>query len=111
ALRIAIADGSINPALETMVLDRLSEEFPGLPMRFRSSTNSEDLNGFTGAGLYTSKTGDPQNPSKPVAKAIRNVWASLWNFRAFEERTYRGIPHTDVAMALLVHPSFPDEEA
>jgi pyruvate, water dikinase len=111
ALQNAMSVGMLNPAFETLVLAKLSQDYPGLPMRFRSSTNSEDLNGFTGAGLYTSKTGDPNNPSKPVAKAIRNVWASLWNFRAFEERTYRGIPHTDVAMALLVHPSFPDEEA
>jgi hypothetical protein len=111
ALRIAISSGKLNPDFEAMVLAKLAADYPGLPMRFRSSTNSEDLNGFTGAGLYTSKTGDPNSASKPVANAIRNVWASLWNYRAFEERTYRGIPHTDVAMALLVHPSFPDEEA
>ena len=111
ALRTSISTRPINVDFEAMVLAKLAQDYPGLPMRFRSSTNSEDLNGFTGAGLYTSKTGDPKNASKPVANAIRNVWASLWNYRAFEERTYRGIPHTDVAMALLVHPSFPDEEA
>jgi hypothetical protein len=111
ALRTSISTGTINPAFETMLMSKLAQDYPGLPMRFRSSTNSEDLNGFTGAGLYTSKTGNPNDPQKPVANAIRNVWASLWNFRAFEERSYRGIPHTDVAMALLVHPSFPDEEA
>jgi hypothetical protein len=111
ALRTSISTGPIDPAFESMVMSKLAQDYPGLPMRFRSSTNSEDLNGFTGAGLYTSKTGDPNNAEKPVTSAIRNVWASLWNFRAFEERSYRGIPHTDVAMALLVHPSFPDEEA
>lgn len=111
SLRNAIATAPIDPVFESAVLAKLAQDYPGLPMRFRSSTNSEDLNGFTGAGLYTSKTGDPNDPTKPVANAIRNVWASLWNFRAFEERTYRGIPHKDVAMALLVHRSFPAEEA
>ncbi len=94
-----------------MVLAKVAQDYANMPMRFRSSTNSEDLNGFTGAGLYTSKTGDPNDPSKSVSEAIRKVWASLWNFRAFEERSYRGIPHTDVAMAMLVHRSFPTEYA
>ncbi len=110
-LRADISVAPIDAAFESAVLAKLAQDYPGFPMRFRSSTNSEDLNGFTGAGLYTSKTGDPNDPKKPVANAIRNVWASLWNFRAFEERTYRGIPHKDVAMALLVHRSFPSEYA
>ena len=110
-LRADIELAPIDPAFESTLLAKLGEEFPGLPMRFRSSTNSEDLNGFTGAGLYTSKSGDPNDPDKPMRNAIRKVWASLWNFRAFEEREYRGIPHKAVAMALLVHRSFPAEEA
>lgn len=111
ALRAAIEVAPIDPVFESTLLDKLAAEYPGLPMRFRSSTNSEDLNGFTGAGLYTSKSGDPNNPDKPMRNAIRKVWAALWNFRAFEEREYRGIPHKGVAMALLVHRSFPTEEA
>jgi hypothetical protein len=80
-------------------------------MRFRSSTNAEDLDGFTGAGLYTSESGDPNDPKRPVFDAIRTVWSSVWYFRAFEERSYRNIDHKSVGMALLVHRSFPDEEA
>jgi pyruvate,water dikinase len=101
----------IDPAFLALLDDKLAQTFPGMPVRFRSSTNSEDLNGFTGAGLYTSKTGDPNDPKKSIGEAIRKVWASLWNYRAFEERTYRGIPHADVAMALLVHRAFPAEES
>lgn len=110
-LRASIEIAPLDPTFESTLLAKLDLEFPGLPMRFRSSTNSEDLNGFTGAGLYTSKSGDPNKPDKPMKNAIRKVWASLWNFRAFEERQYRGIPHKKVAMALLVHRSFPTEEA
>jgi hypothetical protein len=43
--------------------------------------------------------------------AIRNVYADVWTFRTFEERTYYGVAHDSVGMALLVHESFPDEEA
>jgi pyruvate, water dikinase len=111
ALRDEMKAAPIDAELESMILDKLAAEFPGIPMRFRSSTNAEDLEGFTGAGLYTSKTGNPNDPSRPVADAIRTVWSSVWYFRAFEEREYRGISHKEVGMALLVHRSFPDEEA
>ena len=80
-------------------------------MRFRSSTNAEDLGSFTGAGLYTSKTGDINDPDKPIDEAITKVWASVWGQRAYEERAYWGIDHKKVGMALLCHRSFPDEEA
>lgn len=96
--------------LETLVT-KLDAEFPGIRMRFRSSTNAEDLGDFTGAGLYTSQSGDPHDPEFPLEDAIREVWSSIWFFRAFEERAYRGIDHKKVGMALLVHRSYPDEEA
>ncbi|MCG8420345.1 MAG: PEP/pyruvate-binding domain-containing protein [Proteobacteria bacterium] len=110
-LREAIIAAPLDSAFEALVVEKLNSDFPGVRMRFRSSTNAEDLAGFTGAGLYTSKSGDPRDPQRPVADAIRTVWASVWFFRAFEEREYRGIDHQAVGMALLVHRSFPDEEA
>jgi hypothetical protein len=111
-LRDAMIVAPVDPAFETLLMDKLAAKYPGSPrIRFRSSTNAEDLDGFTGAGLYTSKTGDPDDPLDPVLGAVREVWSSVWYFRAYEEREYRGIDHTQVAMALLVHPSFPDEEA
>jgi hypothetical protein len=111
ALQLRMENAPLNPAFEQLLLDKLNTEFPGLRMRFRSSTNAEDLGGFTGAGLYTSKSGDPNDPTRPVADAVRTVWASVWGPRAFEEREWYGIDHQLVGMALLVHRSFPDEEA
>ena len=90
---------------------KLDTEFPGVRMRFRSSTNAEDLGAFTGAGLYTSKAGTPGDPDESIEEAIRTVWSSVWNPRAFDEREYYSIDHLKVGMGLLVHPSFPDEEA
>ena len=110
-LRATIEGGSLDPELEGRVLDKLGADYPGLRMRFRSSTNAEDLSGFNGAGLYSSKSGDPSDPSDPVHEAILRVWASVWNFRAYEEREYFGIDHREIGMAVLVHRSFPDEEA
>ncbi|MBV1860141.1 MAG: PEP/pyruvate-binding domain-containing protein, partial [Nannocystaceae bacterium] len=110
-LRADMEVAPVDPEFEALLMDKLATEYSGVRMRFRSSTNAEDLEGFTGAGLYTSKSGDPSDPSRPVLDAVRTVWASVWGFRAFEERTYRSIDHTSVGMALLVHRSFPDEEA
>jgi phosphoenolpyruvate synthase/pyruvate phosphate dikinase len=39
------------------------------------------------------------------------VWASVWSFRAFEERDYAGIDHEQVAMAVLMTPAYVDELA
>lgn len=78
-------------------------------MRFRSSTNAEDADGFSGAGLYSSKTGIVGDKKKSIAKAIKSVWASLWSYQAFAEREYFNIDHRTVYMGILVHRSFPKE--
>jgi hypothetical protein len=111
ALRDDMKAAPVNEEFLVALKEKLNTEYPGQRMRFRSSTNAEDLGDFTGAGLYTSKSGDPNDPESPVEDAIRKVWASLWFFRAYEERTYQGIDHTQVGMALLVHRSFPQEDA
>ncbi len=110
-LRDAMKAAPVDLDFEALLLAKLAADLPGVRVRFRSSTNAEDLDGFTGAGLYTSKSGDPDDPDRPVLDAVRKVWASVWFFRAFEERSYRSIDHRAVGMALLVHRAFPDEEA
>ena len=77
--------------------------------RFRSSTNAEDTEGFSGAGLYDSKTVILNDTSKAIEKAILKVWASLWSYHAFMERSFFGINQQSVSMAILVHRSFPNE--
>ena len=84
----------------------------GQSLRYRSSTNNEDLPGFSGAGLYDSKTQDPDETLEDgIDKSIKAVYASLWNFRAFVERDSHGIDHLTTAMGVLVHPNYKDELA
>ena len=104
-------DAPIDASFEADLIAKLRAEYPGTRVRFRSSTNAEDLGAFTGAGLYTSESGDPSDPKRPVDVAVKTVWSSVWGPRAFEEREWYGIDHRKVGMALLVHRSFPDEEA
>jgi hypothetical protein len=111
ALRADMLAAPIDAGFLQMVEAKLTAEYPGIRMRFRSSTNAEDLDGFTGAGLYTSVSGAVGDPDDTVEDAIRTVWGSVWFFKAFEERSYRGIDHLAVGMALLTHRAFPAEEA
>ena len=91
-------------------LTELQQSFPaGTSIRCRSSTNNEDLPGFSGAGLYDSKTQHPDEGH--ISKSIRQVYASMWNFRAFDERTFYRIDHFVAAMGVLVHPNYTDEQA
>jgi hypothetical protein len=106
-MRAAPLDAGFQAALE----QRIADQFGGTRMRFRSSSTAEDLGRFSGAGLYASASGELDSAEDPVADAVREVWASLWGFRAFEEREYAGIDHTVVAMGVLVHPTYVDETA
>ena len=88
----------------------LQSRFPGgTGIRCRSSTNNEDLEGFNGAGLYDSYTHRPDEGE--LSKTVKQVWASLWNFRAYDEREFHRIDHLSAAMGVLVHPNFDDERA
>ena len=80
-------------------------------VRFRSSSNTEDLPGFNGAGLYESWSAAIDDPERPIADALRSVWASLWLPRAYDEREFGNIDQSGVAMGVLVHPAFLSERA
>lgn len=107
-------DAPMRAEVVEAVITKAAEVFPGENIRFRSSTNAEDLGDFTGAGLYNSETGDPSiegDDDDSVEWAMKKVWSQVWNPRAYEERDYYSMNHLDVGMALLVHANFPDEEA
>lgn len=108
-IRKMIKNAPIDAALLTDVKSMIVRQGEFRRMRFRSSTNAEDREGFSGAGIYTSKTGELGNPEKPIDQAILKVWASLWSFNAFMEREAFNLDHSTVAMGILVHRSFPDE--
>ncbi len=97
----------------------------GAGIRFRSSTNVEDGEGFNGAGLLDSFSGcleddtdndstgpsrcDPSEPKeRGVFRAIRKVYASFYNENAFLERLRHGVNEAEVGTGLLVHFSVPD---
>ena len=89
---------------------RVAAMFGNAGVRIRSSTNAEDLPNFTGAGLYESVTAYASG-AQAASSRIRLVWASVWNWRAFEERSYWNIDHLAVRMGCAVNEAFGDEAA
>jgi hypothetical protein len=115
-------------AIKAMVAQTL----PGIEkVKIRSSANAEDIANFDGAGLhdsYSAKTGVGDTPDhrctrdveadegggegdakmspRSLACAIKGVYASLWNKRAVEERSFARIDHATVAMGISVLPAY-----
>lgn len=161
-IRTVLRRTEVAPALMTALAAQMRATWgPSVDttfLRFRSSTNAEDLDQLSGAGLYDSRTGcladdldaDERGPSrcltpthraalearlgdyraqlaanadrtylapliadleddlsqeKTVADALRKVWRSLWNTRAFDEREFYGLDHRRVFMGVAVMPT------
>jgi phosphoenolpyruvate synthase/pyruvate phosphate dikinase len=95
--------------LRAEVLRRLHAEFPGKGVFARSSTNSEDLPNFNGAGLYTSMPN--LRTDEQLIEGIKTVWASVWNYEAYEARERAGIEHTKIYMAVLIQEGINSESS
>lgn len=111
AIRLQITNHPVDAELLSLVQARMDAQTEFNAFRFRSSTNAEDLEGFNGAGLYDSGSARKGDTLKTIEAAIRKVWASAWSLAAYNERELFGIDQRTVAMGILVHRSFPEEEA
>jgi hypothetical protein len=109
SVRRLITTHPVSRELLTEVEHAIGERWVAEPLRFRSSSNTEDLPGFSGAGLYSSEGLDVEDVDSGVEDAIREVWASLWLQRGFDERQHYGVDQHSVAMAVLVHPAYHSE--
>ena len=127
-IRSWITEKAVWPSyLQKAITNTLAARFaPNMKIRFRSSSNAEDTEYFSGAGLYDSYSGcladdmdsDELGPShadptekneRGVFRAIQKVYASLYTERAFRARLDYQISEDQIGMGLLVHESFPDE--
>lgn len=108
ALRERIASAPVDPALVAHVREAIARLAAPGRLRFRSSTNAEDLPGFNGAGLYSSAVVAHDPTDAEIASALARIWASVFNLGAHEEREWYRIDHRRVAMAVLVQASVDD---
>lgn len=108
-IRRWITDGVHDDGFRRALLDKTHREFPGLGLFVRSSTNAEDLTNFSGAGLYTTVP-NVRNDDQ-LMDAIKTVWASLWNYEAYEARESFGMNHFGVYPAVLIQRGIDAESA
>jgi len=103
AIRKALVDAPPPPELRAALdtaLGELTAHDPTAGVFVRSSTNAEDLPGFSGAGDYD--TIPNAKGTDAVLAAIKQVWASVWNSGAYEDRRLYDIDEATVFGAVLV---------
>ena len=108
-LRQKIENAEFDPALREKVLQKVAREYPDKGLFVRSSSNSEDLPNFSGAGLYT--TVPNVRGERELIDAIKKVWASLWNFEAYEARERANVDHSKIFMAVLLQEGINSESS
>jgi hypothetical protein len=99
-IRRWIEQGRNDESFRRAVLEKVHRQYAGKGLFARSSTNAEDLANFSGAGLYTTVPnvrGDEQ-----LMEAVKKVWASVWNYEAYEARESFGMNHFGVYPAVLI---------
>jgi len=100
ALREEIVQWPVDAAAAAAWRARWQSQLGGAGVFARSSSNSEDLPGFSGAGLYSTvpnvKSGDA------LETAVKTVWASVFNPEAWEARAVAGFRPDAVSMGVFV---------
>ncbi|MDT7780037.1 MAG: rifampicin phosphotransferase [Acidobacteriota bacterium] len=100
AMRERFKQGKVSDELRDEVLKKVHTEYAGKGLFVRSSSNVEDLPNFNGAGLYDTVPNVKED--EKLIEAIKTVWASLWNFEAYEARERANIDHSKAFMGVLV---------
>ncbi len=132
-VRLEFYKAKVPPEMLAAVRSKLGAVLPGVDkLKVRSSANAEDLANFDGAGLHDSfsarvSTTDNADGScsviagsggvdtklevspKTVNCALKGVWASLWNKRAIEERSFAQLDHATVGMGIAIVTKYDDE--
>ncbi len=99
ARALPAGDGVV-PSCATALLTKARAEYAGKGLFVRSSSNVEDLPNFNGAGLYDTVPNVKED--EKLVEAVKTVWASLWNFEAYEARERANIDHSKAYMGVLV---------
>lgn len=99
-LRAAIRGGRFDDGLREQIIEKWQTQLGAGPVFVRSSSNSEDLPNFSGAGLYSSVAN--VRDAEKLIDAVKHVWASLWKFEAYEARVRNYVSQTDVYMSVLI---------
>ena len=99
-MRARFKAGKVSDELRDVLLKKVHAEYAGKGLFVRSSSNVEDLPNFNGAGLYDTVPNVKEDDK--LLEAVKTVWASLWNYEAYEARERANIDHSKAFMAVLI---------
>ena len=100
AFRQKIQNGKFDEDLRAEIIAKWKESLGGRAVYIRSSSNAEDTGKFSGAGLYSSV--ENMKDEDQIIEAVKTVWASVWNFKAYEARERNFIDHDHTYMGVLI---------
>ncbi len=92
--------GKFDEKLKAEILEKWKTSLGGKPVFVRSSSNAEDSGKFSGAGLYSSVNNVTKEDA--IIEAVKTVWASIWNFKAYEARERNFVDHDGTYMSVLI---------
>ena len=98
--RKSIQNGKFDDSLRKDIISKWKTQLGARPVFVRSSSNSEDLPNFSGAGLYSSVPNVIEEYK--LIEAVKKVWSSLWNFEGYEARVRNYVSQSDVYMSALI---------
>jgi hypothetical protein len=98
--RAKLQDGKFDEKLKAEIIQKWKTALGGKPVYVRSSSNAEDTGNFSGAGLYTSVENVTED--EKIIEAVKTVWASVWNYKAYEARERNFVTHSETYMAVLI---------
>ena len=95
-----IQNGKFDDNLREEIISTWKRSLGGKPVYVRSSSNAEDTGKFSGAGLYSSS--ENVTREEDIIEAVKFVWASIWNFKAYEARERNFVDHDHTYMGVLI---------
>ncbi|MEZ5424901.1 MAG: PEP/pyruvate-binding domain-containing protein [Pyrinomonadaceae bacterium] len=98
--RARIQNGKMDEKLRAEIIRRWKTQLGGKAVFVRSSSNVEDLPNFSGAGLY--KTVKNVKEEEKIIEGVKTVWASLWNFDAYESRVRNFVKQVSCQMGVFI---------
>ena len=98
--RATIQKGKFDEKLRAEIIEKWKTGLGGQAVFVRSSSNAEDTGNFSGAGLYSSVNNVTEE--EKIIEGVKTVWASIWNYAAYEARERNFVEHSQTYMAVLV---------
>jgi rifampicin phosphotransferase len=99
-LQTSLLDTPVDAQHSAQWLKAWREQLQIAPVFVRSSSNAEDLPGFSGAGMFS--TVPNVTAEADLVRAVKQVWLSTLNWEALQALQSNGFKHSKIAMAVFV---------